>query len=92
MNKVKEFLIKVLDEGETTSVKDMKWPSLGIGKWILISTAFLSPLLGCILGGTFMDVNCKVFIVLVIPLLLNCVICLSWLLSRTNEVHAGTSL
>ena len=66
MNKVKELLIKVLDEGETTSVKDMKWPSLEIGKWLLISTAFLSPLLGCILGGTFMDVNSKEFNVLVI--------------------------
>ena len=59
MNKVKEFLIKVLDEGETTSVKDMKWPSLEIGKWLLISTAFLSPLLGCILGGTFMNVDSR---------------------------------
>ena len=80
MNKVKEFLIKVLDEGETTCVKDMKWPSLEIGKWLLISTAFLSPLLGCILGGTFMDVNSREFNVLVIPLLLNCVVCLCWLL------------
>lgn len=32
MNKVKELLIKVLDEGETTSVKDMKWP-----RWKLAS-------------------------------------------------------
>lgn len=78
MNKVKELLIKVLDEGETTSVKDMKWPSLEIGKWLLISTAFLSPLLGCILGGTFMDVNSREFNVLVIPLLLNSFICLCW--------------
>ena len=76
MNKVKELLIKVLDEGETTSVKDMKWPSLRIGKWLLISMAFLSPLLGCILGGTFMNVDSREFNVLVIPLLLNCVICL----------------
>ena len=36
MNKVKELLIKVLDEGETTSVKDMNWPSLGIGKWLFL--------------------------------------------------------
>lgn len=80
MNKVKELLIKVLDEGETTSVKDMKWPSLRIGKWLLVCMAFLSPLLGCVLGSTFMDVNSKEFTVLVISLLLNCVICLSWLL------------
>jgi hypothetical protein len=77
MNKLKGLLIQVLDEGEATSVKDMKWPSLRIGKWLLISTAFLSPLLGCILGGTFMDVNSREFNVLVIPLLLNCLICLS---------------
>lgn len=80
MNKVKELLIKVLDEGETTSVKDMNWPSLRIGKWLLVCTAFLSPLLGCILGGRFMDVNSREFNVLVIPLLLNCVVCLCWLL------------
>lgn len=80
MNKVKEFLIKVLDEGETTSVKDIKWPSLKIGKWLFISTAFLSPLLGCILGSTFMDVNSKEFAVLVIPFLLNVEICLCCLL------------
>ena len=86
MNKVKEFLIEVLDEGETTSVKDMKWPSLEIGKWLLISTAFFSPLLGCILGGTFMDVNSKEFTVLVISLLLNCVICLCWFLCNFLKV------
>ena len=44
------------------------------------STAFLSPLLGCILGGTFMDVNSREFNVLVIPLLLNWCIFLCWLL------------
>ena len=92
MNKVKELLIKVLDEGETTSVKDMKWPSLGIGKWLLISTAFLSPLLGCILGGTFMDVNSKEFTVLVIPLLLNCVVCLCWLLCYFLKFHNLTPI
>ena len=80
MNKVKELLIKVLDEDESTSVRDMKWPSLRIGKWLLVCTAFLSPLLGCVLGSTFMDVNSKEFTVLVISLLLNCVICLCWLL------------
>ena len=80
MNKLKGLLIQVLDEGEATSVKDMKWPSLKIGKWLLISMAFISPMLGCILGSTFMDVNTKEFNVLVIPLLLNCVICLFWIL------------
>lgn len=78
MKKVKELFFKVLDEGETT--KDMKWPSLKIGKWLLISMAFLSPLLGCIIGSTFMDVNSKEFIMLSIPLLFNVEICLCWLL------------
>jgi len=80
MKQFKELIIQVLDEGEATSVKDMKWPSLKIGKWLLISMAFISPMLGCILGITFMDVNSKEFTVLTIPLLLNCVICLSWIL------------
>lgn len=80
MKQFKELIIQVLDEGEATSVKDMKWPSLKIGKWLLISMAFISPMLGCILGITFMDVNSKEFTVLTIPLLLNCVICLCWIL------------
>lgn len=79
MNKVKEFLIKVLDEGETTSVKDMKWPALKIGNWLFIITGFLSPLLGCFIG-TLMDVNSKEFIMLSIPLLLNVEILLCWFL------------
>ena len=80
MKKFKELVIKVLDEGETTSVRDMKWPSLKIGKWLFICTAFLSPLLACILGSTFMDVNGKEFTLLCIPLLLNWGIFLCWLL------------
>lgn len=71
MNKVKELLIKVLDDGELTSVKDMKWHSLRISKWLFISTAFLSPLLACILGSTFMDLESREFTILLIPLLLN---------------------
>ena len=80
MSKVKEFLIKVLDEGESTCVKDMKWPLLKIGKWLFVSIAFLSPLLACMLGVTFMDVNSKEFMMLCIPLLLNTEIFLCWLL------------
>lgn len=87
MNKVKEFLIKVLDEGEATSVKDMKWPSLKIDKWLLISMAFFSPMLGCILGSTFMDVNGKEFTALYIPLLLNVEIFLFWLLGGCCKFH-----
>ena len=82
MKKFKELIIKALDEGETTSVKNMKWPSLRIGKWLFVSTAFLSPLLACILGSTFMNVNSKEFTMLVIPLLLNWGIFLCWLFSR----------
>lgn len=80
MNKVKELLIKVLDEGEVTSIRDMKIPSLKIGKWLVITTAILSPLLGCILGSAFMEEDSKEFAVLVIPLFLNLSIFLYWLL------------
>lgn len=81
MKQFKELIIEVLDEGEATSVKDMKWPSLRIGKYLFISTAFLSPLLSLILGSTFiMNVNSKEFIMLAIPLLINLCIFLSLLL------------
>ena len=87
MNKLKGLLIQVLDEGEATSVKDMKWPALKIGKWLFISTGFLSPLIGCILGSTFMDVNGKEFTALYIPLLLNVEIFLFWLLGGCCKFH-----
>ena len=90
MNNMKELLIKVLDEGETTSVRDMKWPSLKVGKWLFISTAFISPLLGCILGSTFMDEDSKEFTMLCIPLLMNVEFCLCWLL-YTFRTHFMTS-
>lgn len=82
MNKLKELIIQALDDGELTSLKDMKWPSLRISKWLFISTAFLSPLLACILASTFMDLESREFIILLIPLLFNWGVYLCWLLYK----------
>lgn len=80
MNKVKEFLINVLDEGEVTSVKDMKWPSFKVNKCLFFSMAFLFPLMGCLLGSTFMDVESREFIVMTMILMLNVLLFLCWYL------------
>lgn len=71
MYNLKELIIKAFDEGESTSVKDLKWSSLKIGKCLFFTTAFLSPLLVCILGSTFMDLESREFTILLIPLFLN---------------------
>lgn len=79
MNKVKELLIKVLDEGETTYGKSIKPPFFKLEKismWTFITTSWFIPLAGTILAGTFMDVDSRDFNIAVLPLLVNTVIIL----------------
>ena len=80
MNKVKEFLIKVLDEGETTSIKEMKMLPLKVNKWLFISTSLVVPLAVCILASHIMDVNSREFTAVSLTLLLNWLIVLYWIL------------
>lgn len=80
MNKVFKFILKVLDEGETNNARNTKIPSFKITPWLLISTTIVIPLFGCIFAGTFMDVNSREFIFMVLPILINIEILLCWIL------------
>lgn len=85
MNKVIEFIVKVLDDGETSSEKDIKLPSFKIEKismGLFITTSWLIPLAGTILTGTFMDVDSRDFKIAVLPLLVNTVIILTLFLCK----------
>ena len=80
MNKVYEFIIKVLNEGETTSIKEMKMLPLKVNKWLFISTSLVVPLAVCILASHIMDVNSREFTAVSLTLLLNWLIVLCWIL------------
>ena len=80
MNKVYEFIIKVLDEGEKTSIKEMKMLPLKVNKWLFISTSLVVPLAVCILASHIMDVNSREFTAVSLTLLLNWLIVLCWIL------------
>lgn len=77
-----KFFIQVFDDG----VKDIKWSSLKVSKWLFITTTFITPLIACLLGSTFMNVNSKDFVMLVIPLLVNWGIFLGWLLFNLGRM------
>ena len=82
MNKIKEFLIKVLDEGEATSIKDIKKPSFEISKWLFITTSLIIPITMCILASFVMDVDSREFTILSFIPLFNCQIVWCWILFR----------
>ena len=82
MNKIKEFLIKVLDEGEATSIKDMKKPSFKISKWLFITTSLIIPITMCILASFVMNVDSREFTLLSFIPLFNCQIVWCWILFR----------
>ena len=86
MNKVIEFIAKVLDDGETSSEKDIKLPSFKIEKismGLFITTSWLIPLAGAIAAGILMDVDSREFKIAVLPLLVNTVIILTLFLCKT---------
>ena len=85
MNKVIEFIAKVLDDGETSSEKDIKLPSFKIEKismGLFITTSWLIPLAGAIAAGILMDVDSREFKIAVLPLLVNTVIILTLFLCK----------
>ena len=85
MNKVIEFIAKVLDDGETSSEKDIKLPSFKIEKismGLFITTSWLIPLAGAIAAGILMDVDSRDFKIAVLPLLVNTVIILTLFLCK----------
>lgn len=79
MNKVIEFIAKVLNDGKTINEKDIKLPSFQmekIGMKTFIATSWFVPLAGVILAGAFMDMDSRDFKIAVLPLLINTVIIL----------------
>ena len=86
MNKVIEFIAKVLDDGETSSEKDIKLPSFKtekISMGLFITTSWFIPLAGAIAAGILMDVDSREFKIAVLPLLVNTVIILTLFLCKT---------
>lgn len=81
-----KLIIQVLDDGENNQVKDIKWSSLRISKWLFLNTTFVTPLIACLLGSTFMNVNSKDFLMLVIPILMNWGIFLCWVLFNLVKI------
>ena len=85
MNKVIEFIVKVLDDGETSYGKSIKLPFFKMEKismWTFITTSWFIPLADTILAGTFMDVDSRDFKIAVLPLLVNTVIILTLFLCK----------
>lgn len=83
MSKVIEFIVKALDDGQTTEMKEIKWPSFNqkqISLPLFITTAWIIPFAGAILAGIFMDVNSREFNIVILPLLVNTLIILFLLL------------
>ncbi len=79
MNKVIEFIAKVLDDGETNSEKEIKLPSFKIEKInmrLFITTSWFIPLAGAIAAGILMDVNSREYRIVTLPLLINTLIIL----------------
>lgn len=86
MNKAIEFIAKVLDDGETSSKKDIKLPSFKIEKismGLFITTSWLIPLAGAIAAGILMDVDSREFRIASLPFLINTFIILTLLLCKT---------
>ena len=86
MNKAIEFIVKVLDNGETSSERDIKLPSFKIEKismWLFITTSWLIPLAGTIAAGMLMDVDSREFKIVSLPLLINTLIILTLILLKT---------
>ncbi len=85
MNKVIEFIVKVLDDGKTSNGKDFKLLSFKmekIGMKTFITTSWFVPLAGVILAGNFMDVDSRDFKIAILPLLANTVIILTLFLRK----------
>lgn len=80
MNKIKELIIKVLDEGETTSIKELKMLPFKVNKWLFISTSLIVPFGVCILASFVIDVNSREFTAVSLTLVLNWLIVLCWIL------------
>lgn len=80
MNKIKKLIIKVLDEGETTSIKELKMLPFKVNKWLFISTSLIVPLGVCILASFVIDVNSREFTAVSLTLVLNWLIVLCWIL------------
>lgn len=79
MNKVIEFIAKVLDDGETNSEKEIKLPSFKIEKInmrLFITTSWFIPLAGAIAAGILMDVDSREYRIVTLPLLINTLIIL----------------
>ena len=79
MNKVIEFIAKVLDAGETNSEKEIKLPSFKIemiNMRLFITPSRFIPLAGAIAAGILMDVDSREYRIVTLPLLINTLIIL----------------
>ena len=86
MNKAIKFIVRVLDDGETTNEKDIKLPSLKIEKirmWLFITTSWFIPLASAIVAGMLMDVDSREFRIITLPFLINTLIILTLVLRKT---------
>ena len=80
MNKIREFLIRILTGNETMDLDDVKIPSFKIGKGLYIATSLVVPLGICLLASKFMDINSREFTIVLLTLLINIGIVLCWIL------------
>ena len=71
MNKITEFLIRILTGNETMDLDDVKIPSFKIGKGLYIATSLVVPLGICLLASKFMDINSREFTIVLLTLLIN---------------------